>query len=52
MGPSAAVIHHRHPDLISRISPQHEMPEMTFELLLGEFGGQTVFMSCTIGKTD
>ena len=52
MGPSAAVIHHRHPDLISRISSQHEMPKMTLELLLSEFDGQTVFMSRAIDKTD
>ena len=52
MDASAAIIHHRHPNLISRLSPQHEMPEMTLELLLDEFGGQAVFMSYPIGQAD
>ena len=52
MDASTAVIHHRHPNLISRLSPQHEMPEMTLELLLDEFGSQTVFMSYPIGQVD
>lgn len=52
MDASTAVIHHRHPNLISRLSAEHEMPEMTLELLLNEFGGQVVFMDCPIGKAD
>ena len=52
MDASATIIHHRHPNLIPRLSPEHEMPEMTLELLLDEFGGQAVFMSCPIGQAD
>ena len=52
MDASATIIHHRHPNLIPRLSPEHEMPEMTFKLLLCELGGQAVFMSRTIGEAD
>ena len=52
VGSAATIIHHRHPDLISRVGAQHEMPEMTFKLLLRKLGGEAVFLSRIIGEAD
>ena len=52
MGATAAIVHDRHPDPISGVCLEHEMPEVALKLLVHEFRGQVVLVAATLCEAD